>query len=52
MIVGKIVDVIAAIVAVAGATVVVSSSNTANIILSFGQAFSGSLQAAMGQYAK
>lgn len=51
MVVGRIVDVIAAIVAVAGVTVAVSSPNTAGIIKAFGGAFSGSLSAAMGQYA-
>jgi len=50
MVVGRIVDIIAAIVAVAGLTVAVSSPNTATLIKSFGSAFSGSLQAAMGQY--
>jgi hypothetical protein len=50
MALGKIFDIMGAIVAVAGVTVAVSSTNTANIIGAFGKAFSGSLQAAMGQY--
>lgn len=52
MVLGRIVDIIAAIVAVAGVTVAVSSTQTANIISAFGGAFSGSLKAAMGQYAQ
>lgn len=52
MVIGKIVDIALAIVAVAGVTVAVSSTQTANIISSFGNAFQGSLTAAMGQYAK
>jgi Na+/serine symporter len=51
MLFGKLVDIAATIVVVAGVTVAVSSPNTANIIASFGNAFSGSLKAAMGQYA-
>lgn len=52
MALGKIVDIVLAIVAVAGVTVAVSSTQTANIIKAFGGAFTGSLQAAMGQYAR
>lgn len=45
---GRIVDILGAIVAVAGITVVVSSPNTSSDIKAFGGAFSGSLKAAMG----
>lgn len=48
MALGRIIDLFAAIVAVAGATVVVSSPNTMGIIQAWGNAFSGSLRAAMG----
>ena len=48
---GRVVDIVIGIVVVGGVTVAVSSPNTANIIKSFGSAFAGSLQAAMGQYA-
>lgn len=51
MTVAKIFGVLGAVVAVAGVTVAVSSTNTANIIGAFGNSFSGSLKAAMGQYA-
>jgi hypothetical protein len=46
---GRIFDVALAIVAVAGVTVAVGSSQTANIIKAMGSAFSGSLQAAEGR---
>lgn len=46
--IGRIVDILGAIVAVAGITVVVSSPNTSTDIKAFGGAFSGSLKAAMG----
>ena len=45
---GRIFDVALAIVAVAGAFVVVSSGNTANIVKAFGDSFSGGLRASMG----
>jgi len=47
--IGRIADIIGAIVVVAGITVVVSSKNTAEDIKAFGSAFSGSLSAAMGK---
>ena len=46
---GKIFDIAMAIVAVAGVTVAVSTPNTASVITSFGNAFAGSLRAAMGK---
>ncbi len=46
---GKIIDIFSAIVGVALAFVVVSSTNTANIITAWGNAFSGSLRASMGK---
>ena len=46
---GKVIDIFAAIVGVALAFVIVSSSNTASIITAWGQAFSGSLSAAQGR---
>ncbi len=45
---GRIFDIAAAIVGVALATVLVTSSNTASVIKAFGSAFAGSLSAAMG----
>lgn len=48
MSVGRIFDIFSAIVGVALAFVLVSSSQTANIINAWGGAFSGSLRAAMG----
>jgi hypothetical protein len=50
--IGRVIDIVGAIVVVAGLTVAVSSPQTSNIILSFGKAFANSLSAAMGQYAK
>lgn len=50
--VGKIFAIIGGMVAVAGVTVAVSSTNTANIIGAFGNAFSNSLKASMGQFAR
>jgi len=47
--IGRIVDIFIAIVAVAGAFVVVSSKQTASIISAFGSAFTGGLKAATGQ---
>lgn len=47
--VGRIADIFAAIVAVAGITVVVSSPMLAGDIRAFGSAFSGSLSAAEGK---
>lgn len=49
MAVGRIFDIFAAIVSVAMAFVIVSSSNTAAIITAWGNAFSGGLKAAMGK---
>lgn len=49
---GRIFDIAIAIVAVAGVTVAVSSTQTAPIIGAFGDAFSNSLKASMGQYAR
>lgn len=45
--IGRIVDIFLAIVTVAGATVVVTSKYTAQIISAFGDAFTGGLKAAM-----
>lgn len=47
--VGRIIDIFVAIVGVAMAFVIVSSANTAAIITAWGNAFSGSLSAAMGR---
>ncbi len=47
--VGRIIDIFVAIVGVAMAFVLVSSTNTAAIITAWGDAFSGSLSAAMGK---
>lgn len=49
MAIGKIIDIFGAIVGVAMAFVLVSSTNTAAIINAWGSAFSGSLSAAMGK---
>jgi hypothetical protein len=46
--VGRIFDILIAIVTVAGITAVVSSKNTQGDIKAFGSAFSGSLSAALG----
>ena len=46
---GRIFDILSAIVGVALAFVVVSSKNTAAIIKAWGDAFTGSLKAATGQ---
>ena len=48
---GKIFDIGMAIVAVAGVTVAVSSTQTAAIIKAFGDSFANSLSAAMGKFA-
>jgi hypothetical protein len=45
---GRFFDIFAAIVSVAMAFVIVSSTNTAGIITAWGNAFSGSLRAATG----
>jgi hypothetical protein len=45
---GRVFDIFASIVTVALAFVLVSSSQTANIINAWGSAFSGSLRAAIG----
>lgn len=45
---GRIFDILAAIVGVAGATVIVGNPNSANTIKAFGGAFASSLKAAMG----
>jgi len=47
--IGRFFDIFAAIVGVAMAYVVVSSSHTADIIKAWGTAFSGGLSAAMGK---
>jgi len=47
--VDRIANIAASIVAVAGLTVLVTNSNTARIIGAAGDAFSGSLRAAMGR---
>lgn len=47
--VGRIIDIFMAIVAVAGAMVVVTSKYTAGIISAFGNAFTGGLKAATGR---
>jgi len=46
---GNLVDVAAAIVTVALVTAIVSSGNSANIVSSVGNAFSGSIKAALGR---
>ena len=46
---GSIIDVAAAIVTVALVTAIVSSGNSANIITSVGNAFSGSIKSALGR---
>lgn len=46
---GSIIDVAAAIVTVAMVTAIVSSGNSANIVSSVGNAFSGSIRAALGR---
>lgn len=46
---GRVIDIFVAIVGVALAFVIVSSANTAGIIKAWGDAFSGSLKAAMGK---
>lgn len=45
---GRIFDILAAIVGVATATVIVGNPHSADTIKAFGGAFSGSLRAAMG----
>lgn len=47
--IARVVDIAMGIIAVAGVTVVVTSTNSADIIKAFGGAFSGSLSAAMGK---
>lgn len=49
MVLGRFFDIFAAIVSVALAFVVVSSANTAGIIKAWGDAFSGSVRAAIGK---
>lgn len=49
---GRIFDIAIAIVVVAGVTVAVSSTQTAPIIGAFGDSFSNSLKAAMGNFAR
>lgn len=46
---GQLIDVLMAIVSVAGTTVIVTSPQLAGIITAFGTAFSQSLNAAMGK---
>jgi hypothetical protein len=45
---GRVFDIASAIVTVALVTVLVTGKNTASVILAFGNAFAGSLKAAMG----
>lgn len=45
----KALNVLGAIVTVAMVTTIVSRSNSANVIRAFGEAFSGSLRAALGK---
>lgn len=52
MALGRIFDIFLAIVGVGMATVIVSSSHTSEIIKAWGDAFSGSLGAAMGSAGK
>lgn len=47
--IGRFFDIFTGIIAVAMAFVIISSTNTANIISAWGNAFSGSLKAAMGK---
>ena len=49
MVIGRMFDIFAAIVTVALAFVIVSSTNTANIITAWGNSFSGSIKAATGR---
>jgi hypothetical protein len=49
MVLGRIFDIMAAIVVVGGVTVAVSSPNTAGVANAFGNAFANSLRAAMGK---
>lgn len=49
MAVGRIFDIVGAIIGVALATVLVTSANTAKVISAFGDTFAGSLRAAMGR---
>ncbi len=46
---GSVIDIAAAIVTVALVTVIVTGKNTASVISSVGNAFSGSIKAAMGR---
>lgn len=46
---GSVIDIAAAIVTVALVTVIVTGKNTAPVIGSLGNAFSGALRAAMGR---
>lgn len=45
---GRVLDIFAAIVTVAMASVIVGSKNTRGIVQAFGDAFTGSLKAATG----
>lgn len=49
MAVGRVFDIFASIVTLGVCFVVVSSPNTAKIISAWGEAFSGSMRAAMGR---
>lgn len=46
---GRIFDIMSAIVSVALITVLVTSAHTSDVIKAFGSAFAGSIQAAMGK---
>lgn len=46
--VAKFASILSAIVGVAFATVIVTGKNTASVLTAFGNAFSGSIRAAMG----
>lgn len=46
--IGRIFDIMAAIVSVAAVTVLMTSPNTSNVVKAFGTSFSGSIKAAMG----
>jgi hypothetical protein len=47
--IGRIFDILGAIVGVGLATVLVTSPNTASVISAFGSSFSSSIKAAMGR---
>ena len=47
--IGRIFDILGAIVGVGLATVLVTSPNTSSVISAFGNSFAGSIKAAMGR---